>query len=90
MRPHPRRPPYTNALSPLKILTQILLLQAAYYGGAVVLILFTVLVAGKPFSVDLVLSWRSVRGDTAVGWMLGLCWWLDAGVGYVWSIDFGL
>lgn len=55
-----------------------------------VLILFTVLVAGKPFSVDLVLSWRSVRGDTAVGWMLGLCWWLDAGVGYVWSIDFGL
>jgi hypothetical protein len=78
MRP---RPPYAGTLSPLKILRQILLLQAAYYGGAVVLILFTVLVAGRPFSLEVVLSWRSVRGDTAVGWMLGGCWALDGMVG---------
>lgn len=45
------------------------------------LILFTVLVAGRPFSLAAVLSWREVRGDTAVGWMLGGCWAGDAVVG---------
>ncbi|MCJ1467539.1 hypothetical protein MMC07_006164 [Pseudocyphellaria aurata] len=67
--------------SPLKILTQILTLQAAYYVVATFLILFTALAAGKPFSPDLVLSWRSLRGDTTVGWTLGLCWVLVGGLG---------
>ena len=79
----PPRPGALNTLSPLRILTQILLLQIAYYVGAIVLILFTVLVAGKPFTLDLVLSWRSLRGDTTVGWTLGFAWLLDSFVGYV-------
>lgn len=81
-----RRPPRTGALAdlpPLKILKQIAMLQTAYYACATVLILFTTLVAGKEFSVDLILSWRSLRGDTTVGWTLGLCWLLDSFLGYV-------
>ena len=48
---------------------------------ATLLILFTALAAGKPFSADLVLSWRSLRGDTTVGWTLGLCWISVGGFG---------
>ncbi|MCJ1404714.1 hypothetical protein MMC11_007940 [Xylographa trunciseda] len=76
-----RRPPRAGALAdlpPLKILSQIVMLQAAWYVVATVMILFTSLVAGKVFSLDLVLSWRSLRGDTTVGWTLGLCWLLDS------------
>ncbi|KAI9816615.1 MAG: hypothetical protein M1827_001748 [Pycnora praestabilis] len=80
--PRPRRPPRPGALSelpPLKILTQILILQLLYYTCATVLILFTVLVAGQEkFSADLVLGWRGVRADTTVGWTLGLDWLLVA------------
>jgi hypothetical protein len=81
-----RRPPRPGALTelpPLKILTQIVLLQTIWYGVATALILFTALVAGKHFSIDLVLSWRSLRGDTTVGWMLGLVWLLNSLIGYV-------
>lgn len=79
-----RRPPRAGALAdlpPLTILKQIAMLQTAYYVCATVLILFTTLVAGKEFSADLVLSWRSLRGDTTVGWTLGLCWMLDSFLG---------
>jgi hypothetical protein len=78
--PRRRRPPRAGALSdlpPLRILRQIILLQSAYYLCATVLILFTTLVAGKNFNIDLILSWRSLRGDTTVGWTLGLCWMLS-------------
>ena len=68
-----RRRPVSD-LSPLRILTQILLLQAAYYLGAFALILFTTTVAGQRFSLELVLGWRSVRGDLTGGWMVGGCW----------------
>jgi hypothetical protein len=81
-----RRPPRPGALTelpPLKILTQILILQLIWYAVATALILFTALVAGKSFSFDLVLSWRSLRGDTTVGWMLGLVWLLNSFIGYV-------
>lgn len=81
-----KRPPRAGALhghAPLRILKQICLLQLAYYIVALVLILFTTLVAGKPFSLGLILSWKSLRGDTAVGWTLGLCWMLDSAIGYV-------
>jgi hypothetical protein len=80
-----RRPPRPGALTelpPVKILSQILLLQTIWYGAATALILFTALVAGKGFSLDLVLSWRSLRGDTTVGWMLGLVWLLNSCIGY--------
>lgn len=81
-----RRPPRPGALTelpPLKILTQIVILQAIWYAAATALILFTALVAGKHFSFDLVLSWRSLRGDTTVGWMLGLVWLLNSLIGVI-------
>ncbi|KAH8819797.1 integral membrane protein S linking to the trans Golgi network-domain-containing protein [Xylogone sp. PMI_703] len=81
-----RRPPRPGALTelpPLRILSQIVLLQVIYYVSAMVLILFTALVAGKHFSVDLVLSWRSLRGDNTVGWMLGLVWMLNSFIGVI-------
>lgn len=81
-----RRPPRPGALTelpPLKILTQIVLLQIIWYVAATALILFTALVAGRHFSLDMVLSWRSLRGDTTVGWMLGLVWMLNSFIGFV-------
>ena len=74
----PARPGALTSLAPLKILTQIFILQSAFYAIATALILFTVLAAGKPFSLDLIFSWRSIRGDTTVGWTLGLCWGLTS------------
>ncbi|KAL9595159.1 MAG: hypothetical protein Q9219_006615 [cf. Caloplaca sp. 3 TL-2023] len=79
----PPRPGRLQTLSPPRILTQILTLQLLHYLIGSGLILFTALAAGKRFSADLVLDWRSLRGDTAVGWTLGLCWVLDAGAGII-------
>ncbi|TVY19146.1 Protein SYS1 [Lachnellula arida] len=79
----PPRPGALTELPPLKILSQIALLQTIWYSAATALILFTVLVAGKSFSIDLVLSWRSLRGDTTVGWMLGLVWLLNSLFGVI-------
>jgi hypothetical protein len=76
-----RRPPRPGALadlSPTRILTQIVLLQLAYYACAAVLIVFTAIVAGKEVSTDLLFNWRSLRGDTTVGWTLGLVWVLNS------------
>lgn len=81
-----RRPPRSGALielPPLKILSQIVLLQTIWYTLGTVLILFMALVAGAHFNLDMVLSWRSLRGDTTVGWMLGLVWMLDSFLEYV-------
>jgi protein SYS1 len=80
-----RRPPRPGALAdlaPLRILSKILLLQTSYYTCAAVLIVFTVLVAGRELSLDLVLSWRTIRPDTTVGWMLGLVWLLNSLIRY--------
>jgi hypothetical protein len=87
-----RRPPRAGAITelpPLKILTQIFLLQIIWYFSATILILFSALVAGKKFSTDMILSWRTLRGDTTVGWTLGLCWMLNSFVGYVHTLDHG-
>ena len=84
--PRRRRPPRPGALadlSPLRILTQIVVLQALYYACASILIVFTALVAGKEIDADLILSWRSLRGDTTVGWTLGLVWLLNSLIWYV-------
>jgi hypothetical protein len=85
LRQRRRRPPRAGALAdvaPRKILTQIVLLQTAYYGSAVVLIVFTALAAGQHFSLGMLFDWRRLRGDTTVGWMLGLVWMLNSLVGY--------
>ncbi|PVI06960.1 hypothetical protein DM02DRAFT_609334 [Periconia macrospinosa] len=79
--PRRRRPPRPGALadlSPTRILSQIIVLQLAYYACAGILIVFTALVAGKEITTDLLLSWRSLRGDTTVGWTLGLVWVLNS------------
>ncbi|KAI3395349.1 hypothetical protein diail_1405 [Diaporthe ilicicola] len=78
-----RRPPRSGALTelpPLRILSQIAALQALYYFAALVLMLFTALVSGRGFSLDLVLGWSAVRGDTTQGWLNGLMWILDGGL----------
>jgi len=87
--PRRRRPPRPGALadlSPTRILTQIVLLQLAYYACAAVLIVFTAIVAGKEVSLDLLLNWRSLRGDTTVGWTLGLVWILNS---LIWYAPYG-
>ncbi|KAF2685753.1 hypothetical protein K458DRAFT_364746 [Lentithecium fluviatile CBS 122367] len=79
--PRRRRPPRPGALadlSPTRILSQIIVLQLAYYACAAVLILFTALVFGREVNTDLLFSWRSLRGDTTVGWTLGLVWVLNS------------
>ncbi|KAK7757450.1 hypothetical protein SLS62_000465 [Diatrype stigma] len=78
-----RRPPRSGAISelpPLRILTQIAALQGLYYAAALLLMLFTTLVAGSRFSLDLVFGWGSLRGDTTQGWLMGFVWLCCAGV----------
>lgn len=82
-RRRPARPGALADLAPTRILSQILLLQLLYYAVAAALILFTALVAGKQVTLDLVLSWRTLRGDITTGWMLGLCWMMDSLIWYV-------
>ena len=86
MPPRRRRPPRPGALSdlpPLRILRSILLLQASYYSTSLILILFTTLVLGQHFTLSLILDWRSVRGDSTLGWIVGMCWLLT---GFVTSV----
>jgi len=81
-----RRPPRPGALTelpPLKILSQIALLQVIYYVSGCAMLLFTALVAGKNFSLDLVFSWQSLRGDTTAGWMVAMVWMMNSFVGAV-------
>ncbi|KAI7350231.1 hypothetical protein KC320_g5582 [Hortaea werneckii] len=78
--PRRRRPPRPGALAdlaPLRILTQIAVLQTCYYAIALVLIVFTAFVAGQHPNPGLLLDWRNVRSDVTTGWTLALCWGLD-------------
>ncbi|KAI9772060.1 MAG: hypothetical protein M1840_001348 [Geoglossum simile] len=47
------------------------------------MVLFTAVVSGKKFSLDLVFGWRTVRGDTTLGWTLGLVWLLNSVAGVI-------
>lgn len=79
MPPRRRKPPHAGALTelpPLKIIRSIFLLQISYYLTATILIVFTTLVLGQRFSLPLILDWRSIRGDTTIGWTVGFAWLL--------------
>nr|POF15277.1 hypothetical protein CFP56_42166 [Quercus suber] len=76
-----RRAPRSGALAdlaPLRILSQIALLQLSYYGVALVLIVFTTFVAGQHPNASIFLDWHNLRSDVTTGWTLGLCWMLDS------------
>lgn len=75
-RPRRIRRPAANSFQPLQTFIQILALQGLYYAIATALILFSALVAGHSFSLDLVFSSRSVQADNTVGWTLGIVWLL--------------
>ncbi|KAH7361765.1 integral membrane protein S linking to the trans Golgi network-domain-containing protein [Plectosphaerella cucumerina] len=80
--PRRRRPPRPGAaaeLPPFRIAAQIAALQGLYYLGALILMLFTSLVAGTGFSTDLLFGWEAVRGDTTQGWLCAFVWVLDGG-----------
>ena len=80
--PRRRRPPRSGALTelpPLKILGQIAALQGLYYAAAFILMLFTALVSGRKFALDLVFGWQAVRGDTTQGWLSAFVLMLDGG-----------
>ncbi|OHW92731.1 integral membrane protein [Colletotrichum incanum] len=81
--PRRRKPPRPGALAdlpPLRIASQIAALQGLYYAAALVLMLFTALVAGTGFTLDLVFGWEAVRGDTTQGWLGAFVWVLDGGL----------
>ncbi|KAI8298981.1 hypothetical protein K4K61_011158 [Colletotrichum sp. SAR11_59] len=81
--PRRRKPPRPGALGelpPLRIASQIAALQGLYYAGALVLMLFTALVAGTRFRMELVFGWEAVRGDTTQGWLSAFVWVLDGGL----------
>ena len=89
--PPRRRPRPAGArtdLPPLKIIRKIFLLQLGYYAAATALILFTTLVYGTAFSFDLLLNWDAVRGDTTIGWILGLVWMLNSLLWYYSLLSF--
>ncbi|KAI1909688.1 hypothetical protein LOZ12_000707 [Ophidiomyces ophidiicola] len=83
-----RRAGALRDLPPLHIFKKIVILQTAYYTCATGLILFTALVAGTAFSADLVLSWRSLRGDTTIGWTLSFVWLLNSFFGVIFILLF--
>ncbi|TQV99314.1 SYS1-related integral membrane protein [Cordyceps javanica] len=75
-----RRPPRAGALhelQPMRTAAQIAVLQLIFYAVALVLIVFTSLVAGQSFGVDLLLGWESVRGDNTQGWLMAFIWLFD-------------
>lgn len=72
-----RRAP-SEPFRPLRTLLHIALLQSIFYLLAGLLILFSAVVAGSPFNLDLIFSWSSVRTDDVVGWTLLVVWVLVA------------
>lgn len=84
-----RRPPRSGAITelpPLRILGQIATLQAIYYVVALVLMVFTTLVSGQRFTLDLVFGWSSLRGDNTQGWLMAFIWLCCSGATYVYPL----
>ncbi|KAK8088421.1 Protein SYS1 [Apiospora hydei] len=82
--PRRRKPPRAGAigeLPPLRILSQIAAIQGIYYATALILFLFTGLVAGTGFHMDLVFGWASLRGDTTQGFVYAFVWLCCSAVG---------
>ncbi|KAK9238438.1 integral membrane protein S linking to the trans Golgi network-domain-containing protein [Lipomyces kononenkoae] len=67
-----------DSLAPSRLAIQIVILQTLYYVTAAVFILFTCLVAGTPFTLDLIFSWKTLRIDTTIGWTICLVWFLNS------------
>lgn len=60
-----------------------MVLQAAFYTCAIILLTFSALAAGKRPGLDLMLDWAVLRGDITEGWMYGLVWMLNSLIWYV-------
>lgn len=65
-------------LAPKRLFLQILALQAIYYTVGLILISFTLFVLGVPWALHYAFSWKEVRADTTLGWLLAFLWLLDA------------
>lgn len=86
--PRRRKPPRAGAIAelpPLRLLSQIVAIQGIFYATALILFLFTGLVAGTGFHLDLVFGWASLRGDTTQGFVYAFVWLCCAAVVYVLS-----
>ncbi|KAF2667205.1 hypothetical protein BT63DRAFT_427611 [Microthyrium microscopicum] len=86
-----RRPPRPGALAdqaPWRILKTIVLLQSAYYASAIILIVFSVLVAGKELKPGLLLDWTTIRADSTVGWMMAMIWVLNGLISVIFILIF--
>lgn len=66
-----------DSLSPSKLFQQILLMQGVFYFIGTILISFTYIMSGQPFTFWLVFSWEPIRFDTTMGWTLAMLWLLD-------------
>lgn len=81
--PRRRKPPRAGAIAelpPLRLLSQIVAIQGIFYAAALILFLFTGLVAGTGFHLDLVFGWASLRGDTTQGFVYAFVWLCCAAV----------
>ena len=73
-RRRPTRPSSsTQASHPLRILTQITLLQLAYYSTTLILTIFTTLTSGLHPSASQLFDWHSLDPNITTGWTLALC-----------------
>ncbi|CAK7273769.1 hypothetical protein SEPCBS119000_005827 [Sporothrix epigloea] len=66
-RRRPRRSGALGELPPLKLLSQIVLVQTVLYFSLTALLFFTERISGRPFTFNLVFGWDGIRGDTTEG-----------------------
>ncbi|CAK7213927.1 hypothetical protein SCUCBS95973_001964 [Sporothrix curviconia] len=79
-RRRPRRSGALGELPPLKILSQIALIQAILYVSLTTLMFFTERISGRPFSFNLVFGWSGIRGDTTEGLVTAFIFVIAAGL----------
>lgn len=66
-----------NIYSPVRLATQIVIIQTIYYLSSLLLTFFTSQLSGQPFTLDWIWDWRFVRADNVLGWTIGLLWVLN-------------